>query len=197
MLEDLAKRPSDSESPKGIVLGSSFGRISIAKNKNNESVLLNLRLQHTGVSGELISFDVENESDGTLKMLHLAYALFQIRQGKNRIYVIDELDRCLHTRLSSLFLYMALQQEAENQVIVTTHDTNLINRELLRKDEIWVVDKDAFGASHLTSLAEFKTHADMPLEKAYMQGRFGGVPHIQDMDDLGLHIKGLEPTHVS
>ena len=55
------------------------------------------------------------------------------------------------------------------QLIFTTHDTNLLDLDLLRRDEIWFAEKDKGGASHLYSLAEFKTRTDLKIEKGYLK----------------------------
>ena len=71
-----------------------------------------------------------------------------------------------------------------SQLIFTTHDTNLLDLDLLRRDEIWFADKDKGGASHLYSLAEFKTRTDLKIEKGYLNGRFGAIPFIGDIRRL-------------
>ena len=70
------------------------------------------------------------------------------------------------------------------QLIFTTHDTNLLNQELFRRDQIWFTQKDIYGASELYSLIEYgkgKTRDDLVLEKNYKKGLFGGKPHIDSL----------------
>ena len=73
-----------------------------------------------------------------------------------------------------------------DQFVFTTHDTNLLDLDLLRRDEIWFVEKDQNGASSLYSLAEFKVRDDLKIEKGYLNGRFGAIPFIGDLSRIGL-----------
>ena len=62
------------------------------------------------------------------------------------------------------------------QLIVTTHESRLMDFDLLRRDEIWFVDKDQSGASNIYSLEEYNERFDKKIDKAYLEGRYGGVP---------------------
>jgi AAA15 family ATPase/GTPase len=68
------------------------------------------------------------------------------------------------------------------QLIFTTHDTHLLDLKVLRQDEIWFLEKDEHGASHLYSLVNLKMSPDLNIQKGYLQGRFGGIPFIGDLD---------------
>jgi len=72
------------------------------------------------------------------------------------------------------------------QLVLTTHDTNLLSNKLFRRDQIWFTEKDRFGASHLYSLAEIKlgelkVRNDASYESDYLQGRFGAIPFLGDL----------------
>ena len=99
--------------------------------------------------------------------------------------MLDELDRRLHPHLSRLIVQTALKCQNKNQLLFTTHDTNLLDLDLLRRDEIWFVEKDKSGRSALYSLAEFKVRPDLQIEKGYLNGRFGAIPFIGDIGSLG------------
>ncbi len=120
-------------------------------------------------------FQLSEESDGTIRILDLLEILLA---GENRIYVIDELDRCLHPSLSYKFVETFLQIAAQKniQLIVTTHESRLMDFDLLRRDEIWFVDKKTNGESNIYSLEEYNTRFDQKIDKAYLEGRYGGVP---------------------
>ena len=66
-------------------------------------------------------------------------------------------------------------------MIFTTHDTNLLDRNLFRRDQIWFTEKDHFGSSHLYSLVEFKPRNDVSYEKDYLRGKYGAVPFLSDI----------------
>lgn len=122
-----------------------------------------------------ILFELSEESDGTIRVLDLLEVLLS---GENKTYVIDELDRCLHPSLTYKFVETFLKMAAEKniQLIVTTHESRLLDFDLLRRDEVWFVNKRKTGASDIYSLEEYNTRFDQKIDKAYLEGRYGGVP---------------------
>ena len=123
-----------------------------------------------------IFFNLSEESDGTVRILDLLEILFNADSEK--IYIIDEIDRCLHPQLTYKFVKTFLELAAERniQLIVTTHESRLLDFDLLRRDEIWFVDKNNSGESHVYSLEEYNSRFDQKIDKAYLEGRYGGVP---------------------
>ncbi len=97
--------------------------------------------------------------------------------GAGKTFVLDELDRCLHPALTykfvETFLQLAVKQDI--QLIVTTHESCLMDFDLLRRDEIWFVDKKKNGESDIYSLEEYNARFDQKIDKAYLEGRYGGV----------------------
>ena len=93
---------------------------------------------------ENILFNLSEESDGTVRILDLLEVLLA---GEGKTYVIDELDRCLHPSLTYKFVDTFLQLAAQKniQLIVTTHESRLLDFDLLRRDEIWFVNKRKTG----------------------------------------------------
>jgi len=129
--------------------------------------------------GQLVEFSIDEESEGTQRLINLIPALFILKKNPEKVIFLDELDRRLHPLLSRKFLEFFLQckiEQSKNQLIFTTHDTNLLDLDLLRRDEIWFVEKNNQGASQLYSLAEFKIRSDLKVEKGYLNGRFGAIP---------------------
>lgn len=98
--------------------------------------------------------------------------------GNNKTYVVDELDRCLHPSLTYKFIETFLQKAANSniQLIVTTHESRLMDFDLLRRDEIWFVNKKETGVTDIYSLEEYNERFDKKIDKAYLEGRYGGVP---------------------
>ena len=117
----------------------------------------------------------EEFSDGTIRILDLLVVLLS---EENKTYVIDELDRCLHPSLTYKFVDTFLQLAAKRniQLIVTTHESRLLDFDLLRRYEIWFVNKRNSGESDIYSLEEYNTRFDQKIDKAYLEGRYGGVP---------------------
>ena len=130
---------------------------------------------------EQLSFALPDESVGTRTWFGLiGPVLTALRQG--HLLLFDEMDARLHPRLSARLIEL-FQDPATNprnaQIIFTTHDTSLLNH--LNRDEVWITEKGDDGATTLTALAEFggdKVRRSLNLEKAYLQGRFGGVPEL-------------------
>ncbi|NJL67967.1 MAG: AAA family ATPase [Microcoleus sp. SM1_3_4] len=150
--------------------------------------LIQLRTQHRHENGHLVDFSMEEESEGTQRLMNLIPALFILQENPEMVILLDELDRRLHPLLSRQFIQVALNcrnQNSHSQLIFTTHDTNLLDLDILRKDEIWFVEKNVQGASHIFSLAEFKISSDVQIEKGYLNGRFGAIPFFGDIRSLG------------
>ncbi len=163
-------------------------RYLLIKREEGQLSLIQLRTQHRDDQDVLVDFSMEEESEGTQRLINLIPILFILQENPEKVIFLDELDRRLHPLLSRRFVEMALQcriSHSQSQLIFTTHDTNLLDLELLRKDEIWFVEKNQQGASHLYSLAEFKINPDVKIEKGYFNGRFGAIPFFGDLRNLG------------
>ncbi len=163
-------------------------RYFLQQGTNGEVVRIRLRMQHQTEQGKPVYFTMDEESDGTQRLVNLIHPLFTLKYASETTVVLDELDRRFHPHLSRMFLQAALEgnpQHTRSQLIFTTHDTNLLDLDLLRRDEIWFVEKDNHGASSLYSLAEFKLRDDLQIEKGYLNGRFGAIPFISDIKHLG------------
>lgn len=120
-------------------------------------------------------FKLPEESDGTIRLLDI---LEMLLSNRHKTYVVDELDRCLHPSLTyklvEIFLDFAKSRDV--QLIVTTHESRLMDFDLLRRDEIWFINKRSTGESDIYSLDEYNTRFDNVIEDAYLDGRYGGVP---------------------
>jgi energy-coupling factor transporter ATP-binding protein EcfA2 len=135
---------------------------------------------HT-VAGERQNFELWDESEGTQTWFRLiAPVLFALGQGE--VLLFDEIDASLHPRLSARLLELFQDPQTNPrgaQLIFTTHDTSLLNH--LNRDEVWLTEKGEDGATTLTALAEYggdKVRRSLNLERAYLQGRFGAVPEL-------------------
>lgn len=130
-------------------------------------------------------FDAQDESDGTRRMMDLAPAMLSVlRSGK--VFVIDELDRSLHTLLVRRMLYLFLDvllQTKKGQLIFTTHDAHVLDQDLFRPDEIWFSQKNHQGASELFPLSDFRDYPE-DLRLSYLSGRFGATPTIPPSTSL-------------
>jgi len=131
---------------------------------------------HQDTNNQDVEFEVCEESDGTQRILDLIPALIDLATEDN-VLIIDELDRSLHPKLVSRLLQLCLNIEAPmiGQLIATTHDDNLLDYSLLRRDEVWFVQKSRGGATRMYSLEEFKPRNDEIPRTRYLHGRYGGI----------------------
>jgi AAA15 family ATPase/GTPase len=127
-----------------------------------------------------MTFDLMYESAGTLAYLALLGPLVEaLKYGG--VICVDELDSSLHP-LIAIEIMRLFENRAQNpkggQLIFNTHDTNLLNTGVLRRDQIWFTEKDSKGESHLYPLTDFKPRREENLESGYLQGRYGAIPFI-------------------
>jgi uncharacterized protein len=125
------------------------------------------------------------ESEGTKKMFELSPFIYRsLKEGVS--LVIDEFDSRFHPLLTKKIVELYNSTENKKaQLIFTTHDTNLLSTELLRRDQIDFVEKDKYGASHLYTLVEIKgVRNDASFEKDYIQGKYGAIPFLGDFTNL-------------
>ena len=94
------------------------------------------------------------------------------------ILLVDELERELHPMLVNFIISKSNPSGA--QLVLTTHDTELMSMELLRKDQLYFADKDtADGSSELYSISEFSTSTTDNIRKGYLAGKYGATPDIE------------------
>lgn len=122
------------------------------------------------------------ESDGTQQLFHFAPSLFYtFKEGK--VLLIDEIDRSLHPLLVEYIIkkfYDKNLNKNNAQLICNTHDTNLLNLDLFRRDEIWFTERNNTSAStEMYTLSDFSPRKDENVEKAYLLGRYGGIPFVK------------------
>jgi septum formation topological specificity factor MinE len=137
-----------------------------------------VELGHRGLKGQSHFFTGELESAGTRRLLVLMNEIFKVLDSGG-LAIVDELDASLHSvaveAIISLFTDIDFNPNMA-QLIATTHDTNLLNPDQLRRDEIWFVEKNFAGFSEYFSLAEIVSRKGESFEKSYLQGRYGALP---------------------
>lgn len=146
------------------------------KNNNGELLAYEVVSNH-GNDNEL--FDYRDESDGTQRLFDLI-PLYQ-NLLKNAVVFIDELDRSLHTKAAREFIHYFYDLTSENfsQLIATTHNSNIMDLELLREDEIWFVKRKDNHSSELYSLNRYQEKFDImdnTVEMEYLLGRYDAIP---------------------
>ena len=157
---------------------------AIIKDENNKIKTYCLTSKHKMIDSDSFAyFEINEESDGTQRLIDLIPAIIDLFKG-NKVFVIDELDRSLHPKLSNSILNIFLNgtSNVKSQLIVTTHETSLLNLKNIRKDEIWFIEKNKNGEASLYSLEEFKPRFDKEIRKNYLLGRFGAIPNVSEFE---------------
>lgn len=126
------------------------------------------------------------ESNGTQTLFHMALPVLRVLQ-RGGLLLVDELERSLHPSLARKIIDRFNDPAANpnnSQIIFTTHDTNLLGTVLgdpaLRRDQVWLTEKDADGATVLYPLTDYKPRKAENLERGYLQGRYGAIPFLDD-----------------
>ncbi len=133
------------------------------------------------------TFDFNELSDGTNRLFELSPAFEDLIYGKDVVYIIDELERSMHPLLAKELLKMySLKSTSKSQLIFTTHESHLLDDELLRRDEIWFTEKKSDGSTEFYPLSNFNPRGDKVLERGYLQGRYGGIPFLGDFTKLNI-----------
>lgn len=139
-------------------------------------------LSHTDANGETISLDLDEESDGTQKMVRLLPQIVDIILSGG-IFIVDELDNSMHPFMAEMIVKLFNDPDVnigQAQMIFTTHNSNLLSPELMRRDQIWFAEK-VHGKSNYYSLDCFDKKLvtpSSPYTRWYLEGRFGAIPSI-------------------
>lgn len=194
---EINNREFDDEStfpdyiPEGIKTALVQFMHTLAETSNNSEVRLKMgevtaTSKHKGETRdgrmEYYTLELADESDGTRKLMSIAPAIESVL-ANGGILLVDELERELHPMLVE-FIVSKFQSKRTNpngaQIIFTTHNTELLNMELLRKDQLYFVDKRREdGVSELYSISEFTTRTTDNIRKGYLIGKYGATPDIE------------------
>ncbi len=140
-------------------------------------------------------FSLGDESDGTQRIFDYIPLILDLIQGE-KVFVIDEMERSLHPALMRklLELFFKYSNDISTQLIFTTHESTLMDQDLLRRDEIWLIEKNKEGMSSLNRLDEkFNLRFDKELEKSYLKGLFGASPDFGSENAI-LKLRALLTT---
>jgi hypothetical protein len=135
---------------------------------------------------DLIAFPIEFESEGTKRLFRFAGSLMDILEN-GKTLIIDELDNSLHpsiVRFMLEFIHNPKLNRHNAQIIFTTHDSSILDNSLLRRDQVWFVEKDKQQSTQLYPLTDFKPRPFESLQKGYLEGRYGALPFIGDLENF-------------
>jgi uncharacterized protein len=153
-------------------------------NDSNIVYAIKLFFEHMNNIGNPVIFNNNEESDGTVRLLDYLSLLYAIIMF-DFVYVVDEIERSIHPLLiKELIKKFSFDNNTKGQIIFTTHESNLLDQEIFRQDEIWFTEKDKNGTTELYPLSEFKEHHTIDISKGYINGRYGAIPFLGNLKDL-------------
>ncbi len=166
------------------------------RNKEYDILFDHKFFDEKGMQVGLSENSILEESEGTRKLFVLAGVILTVL-AKGQVLIIDEFERSLHSHISTYIIQMFHNPRINKkgaQLIIATHDTNILSQNELRRDQIWIVEKDSQGCSELFSLADINgVRAGIPFEKWYLSGRFGGIPGIEKLNfELNFQNEALQ-----
>jgi AAA15 family ATPase/GTPase len=183
-LTDSIKKEKDTLS---VLTHTETGEEATMVYENNEVFIKRLVTSHLNNKGNDIEFSVGMESDGTKRLIDYIPALNGIINDE-KVYLIDEIERSIHPiTIKEIITKISLDNSAKGQLIFSTHESCLLDQEILRSDEIWFAQKDIDGSSKLYSLSDFNIHSTANIENGYLNGRYGGIPFLSNLKDLNWH----------
>ena len=155
---------------------------------NEQKEIKRLKTVHTVFddSGAAVAekqFDLSKESSGTIRFIQYIQRILEILEHGG-VFVVDEMSARLHPMLTKLIV--DLFQSNENtraQLVFSTHDLSILNKDQFRRDEVVFVDKNEKGESRIYSLADLKVREDSSFSKDYIQGKYGAIPIFRNYDD--------------
>ena len=128
-------------------------------------------------------FSLRQESTGTLRFLAYIQNIIEMISNGG-VFIVDEMSARLHPLLTKLIVDIFCSEQNEKaQLIFTTHDISLLNKDQCRRDEVVFVDKNERGESSLYALSDLKVREDATFSKDYLQGKYGAIP-IFNYDDI-------------
>jgi len=175
-----------------------FVEPEVGDNKTKQKIIKNIPSHIQGVTTTHLKFDeisgtteevefslVNDESGGTRKFFALAYPILEALTEGNTL-IVDELDSNLHPNLTDkiIDLFNSVGNVTGAQLIFNTHNTNLLSSKLMRRDQVWFIEKDICGAAKMYSLSDIQVRKNDKFEKEYLEGGYGAIPYLAEMKIL-------------
>jgi len=160
-----------------------FGRFVEALSKD-------VSVEHSCIDGSTVELAMDKESLGTKKLIAILGPIYDALK-KGTLLVIDEIDTSMHPLLSRKLIQLFQHKETNQncaQILFSTHDTNLLAGGFLRRDQVWFTEKDEKGSTVIYPLTDISTRKGDNIESGYLQGRYGAIPYLGNIDLLFEHI---------
>lgn len=156
--------------------------MSFEKNKQGEQIVKQLLFKHLGINGFEANMEMASQSDGTARIINLIPAFYRLEK-EPVVFFIDEIENSIHPLLMVKLIKYFSESTTQGQLIYTTHEPELLNQqEILRPDEIWFTEKQE-GQTKLYSLNDFKEHNTINIKNGYLDGRYGAIPFIGNLNE--------------
>jgi len=165
-------------------INDSDGKKYTVVKKEGDIFVCQMITKHKTSSNSAVTFEIEEESDGTQRLLDLLPTIhFAIMNG--RVFIIDEINRSVHPTLTKELIKLFMDtKETKGQLIFSTHEAQLLDLNIFRQDEIWFAEKNKSEATELYPLSDFKVRPDLVLKKGYLNGRFGAISFLEKLKEL-------------
>lgn len=149
--------------------------------ENLASANVNATLTHTSALGDAV-FEFEEESEGTQNLVgfFMIWSMLRGETAEQRVLSIDEFDSSLHPQIVASLVKKHIQLDPPKQLIFTTHDTHLMDTKILRRDQIWLTERDVNSATQLRAIHDFAGRESEDVEKRYFEGRYRGLPILRE-----------------
>ena len=138
---------------------------------------------HKSVNQQDVEFEFDEESDGTQAILGLAGPIFDVIVGGETL-VVDELSNSLHPFALRAIVQIFNDPRINHngaQLIFSSHETSIISKNMMHKDQIWFVNREKGNPTELVSLSEFSVRDSEAFQRGYLGGKFGALPNIEDI----------------
>ncbi len=144
-------------------------------------------MEHKNQSGEVIELSLNEESDGTQVLFGLAGAIFDVLENGYTLF-IDELSNSLHPLalkgLVSIFHNEKLNKRGA-QLFFTSHETSIISKNFMHKDQIWFIDRLDGVSTQLRPMSDYSVREISAFQRSYLGGKYGALPNIRELDNVG------------
>ncbi len=180
-LKERTKESIKKRTQIGVSLRTHDSFYNMSGKVGEEPKITTIKTEH---SKSFWDYDFKEESDGTRRLFDLLEILLigELENDTNKVYIIDELERSLHPKLTYRFieLFIKILEKKNVQLIFTTHESTIMDQNLLRRDEVWFIERNKENSSRMYSLDRFQERYDKKLNKAYLDGRYGAIPIFKD-----------------
>lgn len=193
-LTAIRDRFSDEKEGYLVLRNGGGGELVVVK-ENGKLVGKHLKITQSDTDGHEAAFDLDELSDGTIRLLDFLPA-FRDVVLKPKVYIVDELERSMHPIMAKeLVTKFSHDKATKGQLIFTTHESNLLDQDIFRQDEIWFAEKGPARSTDLYSLSDFKEHHTIDIRKGYLNGRYGAVPFLANFHELNWHAYDTYATN--